>query len=98
MCKNGWIETRLLQAIKFVDILPPDTVGPSRSPKHYTGITADKRNRVTKEFYYEYTNTATSDKLRLADVPTEIRAGARLQNLALSDSEGLRFAQHDWFS
>ena len=40
-------------------------------------------NRMTMVVYYEYTNTATSDKLRLADVPTEIRAGARLQNLGL---------------
>jgi len=42
--------------------------------------------------YYEYSNTATSDKLRLAGAPTEIRAGARLQSPALSDSERLRFA------
>ena len=57
-----------------------------------------KCNRMTKAVYYEYTNTATSAKLRLAVAPFETHAGARMQSLALSDSEMLRFAQHDWFS
>jgi len=74
---------RLLQTVGFLDSLPPAVEGSAQSPQHCTGIAAHKRDQITKTVYYKYTNTATSAKLRLADAPTEIRAGARLQNLGL---------------
>ena len=83
---------RLLQTVGFFDSLPPDTVvGPSRSSKHCTGITDAKCNRMTKAVYYEYTNTATSDKLRLAVALSLTCADARLRSFVLiGGSEILR--------